>query len=70
MKTACQIILVSNAFLPMTLRVTLRTVSGVPALPDPRDARVGVDEHDHVALRERLRSVRAVVRRIRRRESS
>ena len=41
-----------------------------PALPDPGDAGVGVDEHDHVALREGLRAVRVVVRRIEDRESS
>jgi hypothetical protein len=32
---ACQIISVSNAFLPMTLRATLRTVSGDPPCPTP-----------------------------------
>ena len=35
MKTACQIISVSKAFLPMTLRATLRTVSGDPPWPMP-----------------------------------
>jgi hypothetical protein len=30
MNAACQIISVSNAFLPMTLLATLRTVSGDP----------------------------------------
>jgi hypothetical protein len=30
MNTACQIISLSNAFFPMTLRATLRTVSGDP----------------------------------------
>src|SRR5688572_10554622 len=35
MNAACQIISVSNAFLPMTLRDTLRTVSGDPPCPTP-----------------------------------
>ena len=35
MNTACQIISVSNAFLPMTLCETLRTVSGEPPCPMP-----------------------------------
>ena len=35
MNAACQMSSVSNAFLPMTLRATLRTVSGEPPWPMP-----------------------------------
>src|SRR4051812_19585410 len=35
MNAACQIISVSNALRPMTLRATLRTVSGEPPWPTP-----------------------------------
>ena len=35
MNAACQISSVSKAFLPMTLRATLRTVSGDPPCPTP-----------------------------------
>jgi len=37
---------------------------GRPALADAGDPGVGIDEHDHVALRKRLRAVRVVVGRI------
>ena len=64
MNAACQIISESNALLADDAAGDVANGVRRSALADARDPGVGVDEDHHVALREGLRTVAIVIRRI------